>query len=39
MDPDPDLLFMPAAQATALIRSKALSSVEYMAQVLGHAEA
>ena len=39
MEPDPYLLFMPAAQAAALIRTKALSPVEYMAQVLAHAEA
>ncbi len=28
MDPDPDVLFMPMAQAAALIRSKALSRLE-----------
>jgi aspartyl-tRNA(Asn)/glutamyl-tRNA(Gln) amidotransferase subunit A len=36
---DSDLLFMPATQAAALIRTKKLSPVEYMQAVLAHAEA
>ena len=38
MPADPDLLFMPATQAAALIRKRALSPVEYMQAVLSHAE-
>ncbi len=39
MPADPDLLFMPATQAAALIRKRSLSPVEYMQAVLSHAEA
>ena len=39
MPADPELLFMPATQAAALIRTRALSPVEYTAAVLAHAEA
>ncbi len=39
MPAETDLLFMPATQAAALIRKRALSPVEYMAAVLSHAEA